>query len=115
MMRTSVERQPEDLLRRLALHDEHALAAIVGSARTGCDGGELSDRAKAQVTLAALVALDASPATYQWAVAVALAAGATEAEIVAVVLSVAPVVGAARVHAAAAALASALGYETHPG
>ena len=29
-MRTSVERQPEDLLRRLALHDETAIGAILG-------------------------------------------------------------------------------------
>ena len=110
-MRTSVERLPEDLLRRLALHDATAFGAILGSPVSDRDGCELSDRTNAQVRLAALVALEAAPASYQWAVGVALAAGVTEDEIVGVVLSVAPVVGAARVHSAAAALAGALGYE----
>jgi alkylhydroperoxidase/carboxymuconolactone decarboxylase family protein YurZ len=110
-MPTSVERQPEDLLRRLALHDEAALGSIFGPSTPALDGCELSDRTNAQVRLAALVALEAAPASYQWAVGVALAAGVTEDEIVGVVVSVAPVVGAARVHSAAAALVGALGYE----
>jgi 4-carboxymuconolactone decarboxylase len=110
-MRTTVERQPEDLLRRLALNDEAAIASILSAGMADVHGSELSDRANAQVRLAALVALEAAPASYQWAVGVALAAGVTEDEIVGVVLSVAPVVGAARVHSAAAALVGALGYE----
>ena len=101
----------EDLLRRLALHDEIAIASILGPPMADLDGCELSDRTNAQVRLAALVALEAAPASYQWAVGVALAAGVTEDEIVGVVLSVAAVVGAARVHSAAAALVGALGYE----
>jgi alkylhydroperoxidase/carboxymuconolactone decarboxylase family protein YurZ len=42
---------------------------------------------------------------------VALAAGATDEEIVGVLAAVAPVVGSARVNAAAPALGRALGYE----
>lgn len=61
--------------------------------------------------LGALTALDAAPNSYQWAVAHALGAGATEPEIVAVLASTAPVIGPARLRGAAAALAAALGYE----
>jgi 4-carboxymuconolactone decarboxylase len=67
------------------------------------------DRANAQLRLAALVAMQAAPESYQWAVSSALAAGVTESEIVDVLCTVAPVTGAARVHSAAAALAEVFG------
>ena len=50
-------------------------------------------------------------ASYQWGVGVALAAGATEDEIVDLLLVLAPIVGVARVTAAAPELGVALGYD----
>jgi alkylhydroperoxidase/carboxymuconolactone decarboxylase family protein YurZ len=108
--RTSTAR-PEDLLRRFALNDEVALDAVVGGGLADAESTELGMRTRALVRLAAIVAAAAAPTTYQWAVHVALAAGATEEEIVAVLATVAPVVGSARVNAAAPALGRALGYE----
>ena len=102
----TIERDPEDLLRRLALNDQHALAALLG---TGTIGIRLGDRATAQLRLAALVAIQASPASYQWAVTSALAVGVTEPELIDVLCTVAPVTGAARVRSAAAALVDVFG------
>ena len=61
--------------------------------------------------MAALIATEAALASYQWAVESALAAGASDADIVDVLVAVAPVVGLARVAAAAPELALALGYD----
>jgi 4-carboxymuconolactone decarboxylase len=102
----SIERDHEDLLRRLALNDQHALAALLG---TGTIGIRLGDRATAQLRLAALVAIQAAPASYQWAVTSALAVGVTESELIDVLCTVAPVAGPARVRSAAAALAEVFG------
>ena len=61
--------------------------------------------------LAATVALDAAPSSFQHAVSLALAAGATSDEIVATLEAITPVTGAARVVQCAPKLALALGYD----
>jgi 4-carboxymuconolactone decarboxylase len=102
-------RDHEELVRRLALNDEKALASIVG-ANAGADvSPALSPRTTALVRLAALVAAPSAAASYQWAVGSAFAAGADEEDIVGVLLAVAPIVGAARIQTAAPEVASALG------
>jgi alkylhydroperoxidase/carboxymuconolactone decarboxylase family protein YurZ len=101
----------EDFLRRLALNDEVALEATIGVALRDDSATELGQRTSALLRLAALVATDGSAASYQWAVQTALAAGASEDEIVAVLATVGPIVGAARLNAAAAELAPALGLD----
>ena len=73
-------------------------------ARSGLD-----PRSYALVKLAALIALDAPPASYLWQVANALDAGATPADLVGVLIAVAPQVGGPRVVAAAPELMVALG------
>jgi alkylhydroperoxidase/carboxymuconolactone decarboxylase family protein YurZ len=95
------------LLRRLALNDAGALDLVM---RGECDGG-LDEEVRALTRLASLIASEGSPASYQWAVAVARAAGASEEAIADVLPSVGPVVGVARVASAAPALAAALGIE----
>jgi 4-carboxymuconolactone decarboxylase len=107
----SVERQREDLLRRLALNDETTLQSILGPGVGEPETSELGAKTSALVRLGALVATESADASYQWAVGVALATGASEEEIVDVVLAVAPIVGVARVNSAAAGVAQALGYE----
>lgn len=94
----------------MALNDEHAIAALLGVGSAPATGNcAPAERTRAQIRLAALVAMQAAPASYQWAVSSALAAGVTETEIVEVLCTVAPVTGAARVHSAAMALAEVLG------
>ncbi len=103
-----MKRDHEDFLRRLALSDEAATSAALapGAAAEGLD-----PKTRALVRLAGLIAMSSPPASYQWCVAAALAAGADDDEVVAVLANVAPVVGTARVVAAAADLALSLGYD----
>jgi hypothetical protein len=57
---------------------------------------------------AALISLGATAVSYVWGVTAALAAGASDEEIVGVLEAVAPIVGLARTNAAALELAGAL-------
>jgi len=63
----------------------------------------------ALVKIAALIALDAPPASYAWQVANALEEGVTPEDIVGVLFAVAPQVGGPRAIAAAAEVTLALG------
>ena len=97
-------------LRRLAVHDEALLEAIAtdGSSFTTA---AIDEKTAALVRLAATIAVDAAPYTFQHAIALALAAGATSDEIVASLEAVTPVTGAARVVQCAPKVALALGYD----
>ena len=97
-------------LRRLAVHDEALLEGIAK------EGGALAsevidERTAALVRVAATIAVDAAPSSFQHAVALALAAGATSGEIVATLEAVTPVTGTARVVQCAPKVALALGYD----
>ncbi len=109
---TLVRHEQEALLRRLALADESTALALVCAVDFGAaDDSGLDQKYRALVQLASLIALSSPTAAYQSCVSLALAAGATDDEVVAVLTSVAPVVGTARVVAAAADLALSLGYD----
>ena len=97
----------EDLLRRLALNNEGAVASALA------DRGEcgLDPKTHSLVRLGALVALGAAPTSYRLIVERAHAAGATDEEIIGVLAAVGPAVGFARVVAAAPDLALAIGYD----
>jgi len=69
----------------------------------------LSSRDYALVKLAALIALDAPPASYIWQVANALAEGASPEDMLGVLIAIAPQVGGPKVVAAAPELMLALG------
>jgi len=98
-----------ELLRRLALNDELALNQVMSGRRI--EPPLLDEKTSALVRVAAMVALESGgPPSYQWAVDAAHASGAEDEEIVQLLLAVAPIVGVARVNAAAPNLASALGY-----
>ncbi|MGH9228805.1 MAG: carboxymuconolactone decarboxylase family protein [Acidimicrobiales bacterium] len=104
-----MEPEHEDLLRRLALNDEDALESLLGTALADAELSGLDAKTLALVRLAGLVALEAAPASYQWSVAAALAAGATDGEIVGVLVALAPIAGTVRVNAAAPDVALAIG------
>ena len=97
-------------LRRLAMHDDALLEAlsVVGSASPT---SVIDEKTAALVRVAATIAVDAAPSSFQHAVAFALAAGVTSDEIVACLEAVAPVTGAARVVGCAPKVALALGYD----
>ena len=69
----------------------------------------LDPRAYSLVKIAALVALDAPPASYLWQVSNALDSGATPKEIVGVLRAIAPQVGGPKCIAAAPEIMVALG------
>jgi 4-carboxymuconolactone decarboxylase len=69
----------------------------------------LDSRSYALVKIAALIAVDAPPASYVWQVANALTEGATPEDILGVLVAVAPQVGGPRVVAAAPEIMVALG------
>jgi 4-carboxymuconolactone decarboxylase len=97
-------------LRRLALHDD-ALVDEILSEETIRPVFGLDGRTAALVRVAATIAVDAAPSSFQHAVALALAAGATNGEIVATLEALTPVTGAARVVLCAPKVALALGYD----
>ena len=97
-------------LRRLSMHDDGLLEA------TAVEGSSfprsvLDEKTEALLRIAATVADDAAPSSFQHAVSLALAAGATCSEIVATLEAVTPVTGATRVVLCAPRVALALGYD----
>jgi 4-carboxymuconolactone decarboxylase len=104
-----VNRDHEDLLRRLTVNDEGVLEGLLGTELIDGEPAGLDAKTAALVRLAGLVAVESAPASYQWAVASALAAGASDAEVVAVLAALAPIVGSVRVNSAAAEVGLAIG------
>ena len=103
--------QVEELLRRLALNDEKSVGMVLMSGSVPDADVALVPKVDLLVRLGALVAVGAATASLRRNVQLALAAGATEAEIVGVLVAVAPTVGLARVVATAPKLADAIGYD----
>ena len=97
-------------LRRLAVHDDALLEAIAAEG-SSFPASVLDARTAALVRVAATIAVDAAHSSFQHAVALALAAGATSDEIVASLEAVTPVTGATRVVQCAPKVALALGYD----
>ena len=101
----------EETLRRLALNDESFVESVLGMGRDTVEVSRLNPKTHALVRLAASLAIDAAPSSYQSNAEVALAAGANIDEIVGTLIAVAPTVGLTRVVSAAPELALALGYD----
>ncbi len=97
-------------LRRLAVHDEAFVGVLLGDENTpgAC---ALDARTAALARFAATIAVDGAASSIQHAVALALAAGVTSAEIVATLGAVTPVTGAAQVVSSAPKVALALDYD----
>jgi 4-carboxymuconolactone decarboxylase len=97
----------ERLLCRLSLHDEGSVrAALADPHLSGLD-----PKVQALVGLGALLSVDAATVSLRLVVDLAYRAGATEDEIVGVLIAIAPAVGNARTVSAAPRLALALGYD----
>ena len=73
----------EETLRKLTVRDDRYVAAVLGDGEENAAASGLDARTYALVRVAALVALDASAASYQRVVCDAYAAGATADEIAA--------------------------------
>ena len=104
----------EELLRRLALNDENTVRAVLGS---DAEGGRaprteyLDAKSRALVRLGALLAVGAETTSLRWMSELAYEAGATDEELVGVLIAVGPAAGLARVVREAPRLALAMGYD----
>ena len=98
----------ERTLRRLALSDERYLRSALADPGVS---GELDPKTQALIRLGALLSVGASTASLRWTVELAAAAGASDDEMVGVLLAIAPAVGHARVVGVAPHLGLALGYD----
>jgi alkylhydroperoxidase/carboxymuconolactone decarboxylase family protein YurZ len=108
-VKADVSADTREMLTALALGDPDLLAAGLEvraewKARSGLDA-----RSYALVKVAALIALDAPPASYLWQVSNALEAGATPEDLIGVLIALAPQVGGPKLVAAAPELMVALG------
>lgn len=104
-------REHTDTLRRLAMNDEHFIERSLAVRLTAVEPSCLDPKTHALIRIGALIALDATTASYQSNTSTALAAGAKPDEIVDVLMAVAPIVGVARVVSAAREIALAIGYD----
>lgn len=103
--------QEERLLRRLALNDEASIGMVLTSGPKRGPGAALMPKSALLVELGALLALGAATPSLRSAVQRATAAGASEAELVGVLVAIAPAIGLARVVSIAPRLAIAIGYD----
>ncbi|MEA2293618.1 MAG: 4-carboxymuconolactone decarboxylase [Solirubrobacteraceae bacterium] len=101
--------EAHDQLRGLSTGDLDLLESAAGLREAQLENTGLDARTFALAKIAALIALDAPPASYAWQVANALADGATPDDLVGVLRAVAPQVGGPRVVAAAPEIMLALG------
>ncbi len=99
----------EQALSGLSVGDMSILDAAVGLREAALEATGLDARAFALVKIAALIALEAPPASYAWQVANALDDGATPEDVLGVLRAVAPQVGMVRVVSAAPEIMLALG------
>jgi 4-carboxymuconolactone decarboxylase len=106
----------DELLRRLALNDKRIVAAAVGAGPVHESlSGQLDPKTTALVRLAALLSVGAATVSCRATVEEARATGATEEEIVDVLLAIGPAIGAARLVEAAPRLALAIDYDVEEG
>ena len=115
-MSAMIDAQPtkgaQQLLRRLVLNDEVVVrAALEGGASALAATPVLDRKTEALVGLAALLSVGANATSCQVAVEHARGARASDEELVAVLLSVAPAIGNARVVGTAPALELAMGFD----
>lgn len=99
----------EELLRRLALSDEATVESVLEMRLSEPPGGGLDVKTTALVRLAGLMALQASRPSYEWGVSLAVAAGASDEEVVGVLIALAPIVGSVRMYGALNGIAAAIG------
>jgi 4-carboxymuconolactone decarboxylase len=86
------------------------LDLLAGMTADSLEVSSLDDRTTMLLRVAALVAVDAPPASYMLNLGMAGEAGVDEEEVRSVLAIVAPIVGTARVAAAAGNIARALGF-----
>ncbi len=101
----------EAMLRGLAKVEPDVVESLLDMQIENLDTSGLDAKTYAMVKIAALVSLDAPPASYAWQVSLAPESGVTEADMLGVLVALAPTIGFARIASAARKLSFALGYQ----
>jgi 4-carboxymuconolactone decarboxylase len=104
-----VAQDTHEKLLGISIGDANILETAIGLRDLGLEGSGLDARTYALVKIAALIALDAPPASYAWQIANALEEGVTGDDLIGVLRAIAPQVGGPRVVAAAPELMVAMG------
>ncbi|MGD0374479.1 MAG: carboxymuconolactone decarboxylase family protein [Streptosporangiaceae bacterium] len=107
--RADIDEATRTALAELALGDPELLGEGLEIRAQMQRNSGLDPRSFALVKIAALIALDAPPASYLWQVGNALDAGATPEDLIGVLRAIAPQVGGPKTVAAAPELMVALG------
>jgi alkylhydroperoxidase/carboxymuconolactone decarboxylase family protein YurZ len=97
-----------DVLIGIAQHDPSALEGLFQARLDNLEASGLDPKSYALANIAALIALDAPPASYLFQIGFALDAGVTPEEILGLLVALNPTVGNVRIVAAAAEVAFAL-------
>jgi alkylhydroperoxidase/carboxymuconolactone decarboxylase family protein YurZ len=105
----AVSQDSQSTLERISLGDADLLEASVGLREIDRQYSGLDPHTFSLVKIAALIALDAPPASYAWQVSNALAEGVSAEQIIGVLRAIAPQVGGPRLIAAAPEIMLALG------
>ena len=108
-IRAKVDDRTREAFLGLSLGDVDPLAQSLDPREQWRESSGLDARSYSMVKIAALVAVDAPPASYLWQVENAIADGVSPQEILGVLFAVAPQVGGPRVVAAAPEIMLALG------
>lgn len=109
--KADIDDATREALAGLSMGDQSVLEDILELREIEQERSGLDARTFSLVKIAALIALDAPPASYLWQVANALASGATPQDLLGVLRAVAPQVGGPRAMAAAPEIMVALGLE----
>jgi len=110
-MTMTVSSNVSDTLLGVAQHDAGALEGLFQARLDNLDASGLDPKSYSLANIAALIASEASPASYAFQVGMALDAGVTPEEILGLLVALNPTVGNVRIVSAAAEIAFALGID----
>jgi alkylhydroperoxidase/carboxymuconolactone decarboxylase family protein YurZ len=104
----------ESMLRGLATSDRETIESLLAIQLENLEKSGLDPKSYWLSRIAALIAIDAPPASFIWNIQMALQMGITSDDIVGVLIALAPTVGVARIVSAAPEIAYALDIEITP-
>jgi alkylhydroperoxidase/carboxymuconolactone decarboxylase family protein YurZ len=105
----AVSPETQGILAGISSGDLEIIETALGLRELDREGSGLDARTFALVKIAALIALDAPPASYTWQLSNAMAEGVTPEDVIGVLRAVAPQVGGPKVIAAAPEIMLAMG------
>ncbi len=104
----------EEVLKGLSRSDRDVVESLFAIQLENLERSGLDPKTYSLVRIAALVAIDAPPASFVWNIQTALQMGVKPDDITGVLIALAPTIGLAKIVAAAPEIAFALGIEVGP-